>query len=56
MCRTCSSAWRAEDVTLGTLVDDPSIRPSAHTFVGSKAPWFAVDDDLPRHQGHAGAG
>jgi hypothetical protein len=43
-------------VTLGTLVDDPSIRPSAHIFVGSKAPWFAIHDDLPRHQGHADAG
>ncbi|ADU34622.1 GFA family protein [Variovorax paradoxus] len=42
-------------VTLGTLVDDPSIRPSAHIFVGSKAPWFAINDDLPQHQGHAGA-
>jgi hypothetical protein len=26
-------------VTLGTLVDAPTIRPSAHIFVGSKAPW-----------------
>jgi len=42
-------------VTLGTLVDDPSIRPSAHIFVGSKAPWFTIHDDLPQHQGHAGA-
>src|SRR5580704_5554888 len=25
-------------VALGTLVDTPSIRPSAHIFVGSKAP------------------
>ena len=42
-------------VTLGTLVDDPSIRPSAHIFVGSKAPWFTITDDLPQHQGHMGA-
>ena len=42
-------------VTLGTLVDAPSIRPSAHIFVGSKAPWFTITDDLPQHQGHAGA-
>ena len=42
-------------VTLGTLVDDPTIRPSAHIFVGSKAPWFTINDDLPQHQGHAGA-
>jgi len=37
-------------VTLGTLVDGPSIRPSAHIFVGSKAPWFTITDDLPQHE------
>jgi len=36
-------------VTLGTLVDTPSIRPTAHIFVGSKAPWFTITDDLPQH-------
>ena len=35
-------------VTLGTLVDVPSIRPSAHIFVGSKAPWHVICDDLPQ--------
>jgi hypothetical protein len=39
-------------VTLGTLVDDPSIRPSAHIFVGSKAPWFEITDGLPQYEGH----
>ncbi|GLQ92265.1 GFA family protein [Dyella acidisoli] len=37
-------------VTLGTLIDDPSIRPTAHIFVGSKAPWFTITDGLPQHQ------
>jgi len=37
-------------VALGTLVDEPTIRPSGHIFVGSKAPWFEITDDLPRHQ------
>jgi hypothetical protein len=37
-------------VNLGTLVDGPSIRPSAHIFVGSKAPWFSISDDLPQHE------
>jgi hypothetical protein len=37
-------------VTLGTLVDSPSIRPSAHIFVGSKAAWFTITDNLPQHQ------
>jgi hypothetical protein len=33
---------------LGTLDDDPGVRPSAHVFVASKAPWFEISDDLPR--------
>jgi hypothetical protein len=37
-------------VTLGTLVDTPSIRPSAHIFVGSKAPWYTIADNLPQHE------
>jgi hypothetical protein len=36
-------------VAMGTLLDGPSIRPSQHIFVGSKAPWFAITDDLPQH-------
>lgn len=39
-------------VAMGTLVDDPRIRPNAHIFVGSKAPWFTITDDLPQYQGH----
>ena len=35
-------------VALGSLVDDPSIRPNKHIFVGSKAPWFEITDDLPQ--------
>jgi hypothetical protein len=30
----------------------PRIRPSAHIFVGSKAPWFTITDDLPQHHEH----
>ena len=40
-------------VAMGTLVDSPTIRPSRHIFVGSKAPWFTITDDLPQHQEHA---
>jgi hypothetical protein len=36
-------------VTLGTLTDAPTIQPSAHIFVGSKAPWFTITDSLPQH-------
>ena len=35
-------------VALGSLVDDPSIRPTKHIYVGSKAPWFEITDDLPQ--------
>src|SRR3954453_17750429 len=35
-------------VALGSLVDAPSIRPSEHIFVGSKAPWFEITDALPQ--------
>ena len=41
-------------VAMGTLVDAPSIRPSAHIFVGSKAPWHEITDDLPQYRGHIG--
>jgi len=35
-------------VTLGTLVDAPTIRPTTHIFVSDKAPWFEIADDLPQ--------
>jgi hypothetical protein len=37
-------------VALGSLVDPPSIRPAEHIYVGSKAPWFEITDDLPQHE------
>ena len=37
-------------VAMGSLADDPSIRPTQHIFVGSKAPWFEITDDLPQSQ------
>lgn len=43
-------------IALGTLVDAPSIRPAAHIFVGSKAPWFTITDGLPQYEGHISAG
>jgi hypothetical protein len=33
---------------LGTLDSDPGIRPTTHIFVGSKAPWVELSDDLPQ--------
>jgi hypothetical protein len=58
-CRTCGSllysvvrAGAFVHVAMGTLVDAPSIRPAAHIFVGSKAPWFTITDDLPQFDEH----
>ena len=37
-------------IAMGSLIDAPSIRPSHHIFVGSKAPWFTITDDLPQYE------
>jgi len=58
-CRNCGSPLvaRSDDyptilnLALGTLDDDPGIRPEAHWHVASKAPWFEITDDLPQHPG-----
>jgi len=54
-CGTCGSPvpWTHRDrgitvVPMGSLDGDPGIRPQAHIFVGSKAPWFEITDDLPQ--------
>ncbi len=33
---------------LGGLEQDPGRRPEAHIFVGSKAPWYDIVDQLPQ--------
>jgi hypothetical protein len=40
-------------VAMGSLVDAPSIRPTEHIFVGSKAPWFDITDNLPQFEEYA---
>ena len=35
-------------VAMGTLIDVPSIRPTKHIFVASRAPWFEICDGLPQ--------
>jgi hypothetical protein len=42
-------------VGMGSLIDVPTIRPTAHIFVGSKAPWFEITDDLPQFEEYATA-
>ncbi|NLP63108.1 GFA family protein [Paraburkholderia sacchari] len=55
-CRHCGSLLYSvvregafAHVTMGTLVDTPSIRPQGHIFVGSRAPWHEIADTLPRY-------
>ncbi len=38
-------------IRLGSVDGDPGIRPQCHTFVGSKAPWDEILDDLPQYEG-----
>ena len=57
-CNHCGSTLQAilemePDVlylALGTTDGDPKCRPSMHIFVGSKAPWYEITDDLPQHE------
>jgi hypothetical protein len=58
-CRLCGSllysvvrAGGFVHVAMGTLMDDPSIRPTKHIFVGSKAPWYTITDELPQYDEH----
>jgi len=56
-CRQCGSTLQfirstrpgSLSLALGTLDDDPCVSASRHIFVGSKAPWFEITDDLPRY-------
>ena len=55
-CRTCGSPMPRISPTrgiavvpMGALDDDPGLHPQAHIFVGSKAPWFDIADQLPQH-------
>ncbi len=37
-------------IPYGTLIDEPTLKPTAHMFVGSKASWHEILDDLPRYE------
>jgi hypothetical protein len=59
-CRICGSSlfggtWPdgpEVSVRLGTLDEDPGIRPQYHSFVASMAPWeVPCPDGLPRYEG-----
>ena len=53
-CKNCGSlvaaryAGRIFQITLGTLDDDPGVRPGMHIFVGSKASWYEIADEGPK--------
>jgi hypothetical protein len=58
-CSTCGSSlfggtWPdgpEVSIRLGTLDDDPGIRPRFHNFVADAPPWLPVPDDgLPRYE------
>ena len=59
-CRRCGSTLQFIRATrpntfalaLGTLDDDPGVRPSMHIHVESKVPWLEINDGLPQHVGH----
>lgn len=38
-------------IRLGSVDGDPGIRPQYHTFVGSRAVWDEIADDLPQYAG-----
>ena len=59
-CDTCGSSLQFlfDDlpdvmwIAAGTFDGVPDKRPEAHIFVGSRAPWHDITDDLPCHEGY----
>ena len=53
-CSECGSTLGGTDkgkvtsITLGTIEGDPGVKPESHIFVGSKAGWDQIHDDLPQ--------
>lgn len=59
-CKECGSSMTfapSNDIgdliefSLGTLDSEIDRYPDAHIFVGSKATWYEISDDLPKHGG-----
>lgn len=42
-------------IALGPLEQNPGVMPAAHIFVGSKAPWYPITDDLPQYENWPGS-
>ncbi len=50
------SEWRGEvAIAAGVLEGELGVRPGAHIFTGSKAPWWEIAGDLPRALGSPSA-
>ncbi len=56
-CGNCGSSlfvkkpqWGRVHVRLGSLIDEPSMHPSSHYHVASKARWEVINDELPRYE------
>ena len=53
-CSECGSSLagtingKVTSITLGSVEGDPGIKLEAHIFVGSKAQWYDITDDLPQ--------
>lgn len=54
-CKNCGSRLPILDefdplvgIPAGLLDDDPIVKPSEHIFVGSKAPWWEITDNIPQ--------
>lgn len=58
-CRVCGSPLLSRfdqhpahfGLPLGALDTDPQVKPMLHVFVGSKAPWHDITDNLPQYEG-----
>lgn len=60
-CRHCGSSMTFSsanypddivEIALGTLDSNLDVLPDAHIFVGSKASWSEILDDLPQYEGN----
>ena len=56
-CNLCGSSLFSENfrkdllhIRLGVVNEEPSLKPQAHVFVGSKVPWYQITDDLPQFE------
>jgi len=47
-CRAATDSSHKPMGGIGSLVDAPSKMPDHHIFVGSKAPWEEISEELPQ--------